>query len=112
MIYAGPLYREFLGCLNCDQYDGNSIWNGYSPYGWDNDYSDHSHFHTYFQQHGPFSACDPFARQSPRILDNHNKFYGYLNVSTIRTDSICGPKGAKTICEKLTAACNRRSSIN
>jgi hypothetical protein len=111
MIYAGPLYRDFIGCLNCDQYDVNSVWDGYSPYGWDNVYSDYSHFYIYREPHGPYSACDAYAAHPPRIIDNQNRFYGYLNTSQTRTDSICGPHGAKMICTTLTAMCERESSV-
>ncbi|MFT8675023.1 MAG: hypothetical protein ABF990_07715 [Acetobacter sp.] len=111
MIYAGPLYREYLGCLNCDQYDTDSVWNAYSPLGWGNSYSDYSHFYIYRQAHGVYSACDPFARQPPRILDVQNKLYGYLNISKIQQGSICGPKGVRTICDRLTAMCEQKNSI-
>lgn len=33
VIYGGPLFREFLGCVNCDPYETDSVWNKYSPSG-------------------------------------------------------------------------------
>jgi hypothetical protein len=107
LIYAGPLHREYLGCVNCDQYDVNSVWNSQSPFGWDNGYPDYSRFQQYRAPHGRYSACDPFAADPPILVDIAGKNYGRLNVSTTRADSICGPLGAKSICTTLTAMCER-----
>ncbi|WP_146002711.1 hypothetical protein [Telmatospirillum siberiense] len=106
-IYAGPLHREYLGCLNCDRYDVNSVWNGYGPYGWDNGYAGASHFAVYRAPHGRYSACDPFAADPPILLDTSGKDYGRLNVSATRADGICGPHGAPSICETLKNMCER-----
>jgi hypothetical protein len=108
-IYAGPLHHEYLGCLNCDQYDNTSIWNTYSAAGWLNDFADHSHFAMYRAPYGRYSACDPNAADPPRLIDNSLKFYGYLNVQTRRIDGICGPNGSKDICAKLTLMCVTRN---
>lgn len=111
LIYAGPLHREYLGCLNCDQYDVNSVWDGHSPFGWDNDFPNFSHFATYRLAHGHYSACDPLAPDPPILVDTSGKGYGRLNVSTTRADSICGPQGAQGICQTLTAMCNRNDAV-
>lgn len=104
-IYGGNLHHEYLGCLNCDRYDVNSVWNGYGPFGWDNGYIDQSHFSAYFEAHGHFSACDPYAKDPPILIDMSRNSYGRLNISRTRTDSICGPHGAADICAKLLAKC-------
>ncbi|HTH97694.1 MAG TPA: hypothetical protein VL574_09770 [Stellaceae bacterium] len=109
LIYAGPLNREYLGCLNCDQYDVNSVWNGYSANGWDDIYASFSHFEVYRRAHGQYSACDPNATKPPRLVDTSRKFYGFLNVNTQRLDSICGPNGSQAMCEKLTDMCRREN---
>jgi hypothetical protein len=84
LIYAGPLHRDYLGCLNCDQFDPNSVWDGYSAMGWGNAF-----------------AADP-----PILIDRSLNHYGVLSVSTKRADSVCGPKGVKSICEALKRTCN------
>lgn len=104
-IYGGPLHRDYLGCLNCDRFDVNSVWNGYSPFGWDNGYANASHFSTYRAPQGRYSACDPFAADPPILKDTSGKDYGRLNVSVTRADSICGPQGAPSICQTLKAMC-------
>jgi len=106
-IYAGPLHREYLGCLNCGLYDVHSVWNGYGPFGWDNDYRKASHFAVYWMQHGRYSACDPFAADPPILIDDSRHEYGRLNVSATRADSICGPNGTPSICDSLRAMCKR-----
>jgi len=106
-IYAGPLHREYLGCLTCGQYDVTSVWDGYGPYGWDNDYPNFSRFSRYRAPKGRYSACNPFAADPPILVDTSGHNYGRLNVSTTRADSICGPKGSAAICETLTAMCKR-----
>ncbi|MDR3517277.1 MAG: hypothetical protein P4M00_15820 [Azospirillaceae bacterium] len=105
LIYAGPLDREYLGCLNCDSYDGNSVWNNQSPLGWGNGYSNLSHFAAYRAAHGRYSACDPFAAEAPIIVDIEGRHYGRLNVSDIKADSICGRNGVPSICTSLKAMC-------
>ena len=105
-IYAGSQHRDYLGCLNCDRFDTNSIWNGYGPFGWDNGYVGQSRFHGYFQPHGQFSACDPFAADPPLLIDAANTQYSRLNVSKTRSDSTCNThSGAQDICAKLIAYC-------
>lgn len=106
-IYAGPLHKEYLGCLNCDQYDVNSIWDGYGPFGWDNGYIGLSHFNVYFVKNGQYSACDAYAKDPPILIDRSRKDYGRLNISHTRADSICGPHGSPDICQKLEAKCER-----
>lgn len=104
-IYAGPLYREYLGCLNCDQFDVASVWDGYGAMGWDNVFAANSHFAQYRSSHGRYSACDPFAAEPPIMKDNSLRLHGVLNVSTTRADAVCGPHGTLSICEGLKRAC-------
>lgn len=112
VIYGGPLFREFLGCVNCDPYETDSVWNKYSPLGWENSYSDYSHLYVYRQAHGVYSACDPFASSPPRVVDPQNKFYGYLNISKVRPEGICSPHGNSAICDRLTDMCEKRNNID
>ena len=112
VIYGGPLFREFLGCLNCDSYEQDSVWNIYYPLGWGNSYIDMSHFHVYYEPRGVYSACDPFATNPPRVIDPQNKLHGYLNVSKTRHEGICAPNGNAGICDKLTAMCDKKNNVD
>jgi hypothetical protein len=104
-IYAGPLHRDYLGCLNCDQFDPNSVWDGYGAFGWDNSYAGSSHFANYRSRHGRYSSCDKFAADPPILIDRSLHRYGVLNVSESRADSVCGPHGTPSICAGLKRAC-------
>lgn len=107
-IYAGPLFRDFLGCINCDMYEPTSVWNDYSSFGWGNSYIEMSHFHIYYESHGIYSACDPFATTPPHILDPQNRLHNTLNVSKTQALSVCGPHGDKALCNKLSSMCEER----
>lgn len=104
-IWGGPLHREYLGCLNCDRLDVSSVFNTYGAMGWENEYANHSRFSRYRAAHGRYSACDPHAGDPPILKDTSLTNYGVLNVSATRADSICGPKGAPSICQVLKATC-------
>lgn len=104
-IWGGPLYREYLGCLNCDKLDVSSVFNTYGAMGWENEYGTHSRFARYRAKHNRYSACDPYAPEPPILKDTSLTHYGVLNVSATRADSICGPKGAPSICAVLRETC-------
>ncbi|MGE3334894.1 MAG: hypothetical protein AB7I36_14705 [Rhodospirillaceae bacterium] len=106
-IWAGPLHREYLGCLNCDRLDVSSVFNTYGAMGWENSYIPHSRFARYLAAHDRYSACDAHAADPPILKDTSLTNYGVLNVSDTRADSICGPKGAPDICKVLKATCIR-----
>jgi len=106
LIYAGPLHRDYLGCLNCDQFDPNSVWDAYAALGWTNAYLDASHFAAYRTRHGRYSSCDKFAADPPILIDRSLNRYGVLNVSETRSDSVCGPHGTPSICQALKHACD------
>jgi len=107
LIYGGPMHREFLGCINCGLYDVHSVWNGYGPFGWDNDYRFASRFAIYWQPQGRYSACAPYAADPPILVDTSRHDYGRLNISVTRADSICGPHGISSICNSLKAMCRK-----
>jgi hypothetical protein len=109
-IYAGPLHREYLGCLNCDQFDPLSIWNNYGAFGLDNVFPEMSRYATFRAAHGRYSVCDPLAADPPILIDNARNGYGVLNVSTRRADATCGPHGDPGLCQNLKAMCDRHTS--
>ena len=104
-IWAGPLHREYLGCLNCDQYDVASVWDGYGPMGWSNTFTANSHYARYRAAHDRYSACDAFAADPPILMDNALHHHGVLNISDTRADGICGPHGVPSICQVLKSTC-------
>ena len=55
---------EFLGNVNFNHYDGNSIVNQFGPYG--SRYSGTSIFNQYGRYGGPYGECSPFNQYSQR----------------------------------------------
>jgi hypothetical protein len=82
-LYGGHNYRVYLGCLNCNEYDSNSVWNQYGNYG--NKYSSISIWNKYGDYGGEYSSYSPwnaYASYPPAIVDSKGDFYGYLTVNS------------------------------
>ena len=65
-LYGGKNHDVYLGCLNCDSYNSNSIWNEYGTYG--------SKYNTY----SPWNA---YSSEPPVVVDKDGYFYGYFTVN-------------------------------
>ena len=82
LIYGGQDHDVFLGCLNCNNYDANSIWNEYGKYG--NSYNANSVWNSYGTYGGDYSSYSPFniyATYPPVIVDSDGGFYGYFTIN-------------------------------
>lgn len=91
MVFGGPGHKTYLGCLSCNEYDQESIFNDYGKFG--SDYSAqsiHNHFSNFGSAYSSSSACNPYASDPPVIVDEQGRYYGRLTVNTYRSD---GPKG-------------------
>lgn len=66
LIYGGSDHDVFLGKLNADCYDSESIWNEYGTYG--NEYSS-------------YSPWNEYASTPPVVVDSRGNFYGYLTAN-------------------------------
>src|SRR5258708_7841786 len=78
-LYGGEDHKEYLGCLNCNKFDSNSIWNAYGSYG--SRYNSNSIWNKYGIYGGQYSSYSPFnanAEYPPVIVDENGGFYGYL----------------------------------
>jgi hypothetical protein len=81
-IYGGKDHDIYLGCLNCDNYNTNSIWNSYGTYG--SIYNSKSIWNTYGDYGSAYSNTSPFnkyATDPPVIVDKDGGFYGYLTLN-------------------------------
>ena len=81
-IYGGKEHDVYLGCLTCDNYDRNSIWNEYSTYG--SKYNAKSIWNKYGSYGSDYSDTSPFnayASNPPVIVDKDGGFYGYFTVN-------------------------------
>lgn len=80
MIYGGEQNDIYLGCLTCDKFDSDSIWNKFGLYG--SKFNSESVWNKYGKYGGSFSDYSPFnkfARNPPVLVDSNGKFYGYFS---------------------------------
>jgi hypothetical protein len=85
-IYGGSNHDEFLGCLNSNGYDSNSIWNEYGTYG--NSYNSKSiwnEYGTYGSEYSSYSPWNEYATEPPVVVDKEGNFYGYLTVNEYKS---------------------------
>lgn len=96
---ATPLYifakegRVFLGCINCDKYDSDSLDNRYGEYG--SQYSSLSIRNAhggYGSRYSDTSACNPNAMNPPIIVDDDRNILGYLTVNHRIRDIALDPR--------------------
>ena len=75
-------HHQYLGCMNCDSYNSNSIWNSYGNYG--NNYSNLSiwnDYGTYGDSYSDYSPWNSYANYPPVIVDKQGNFYGYFTLN-------------------------------
>jgi hypothetical protein len=81
-IYGGKGHDVYLGCVNCDDYNPNSIWNEYGKYG--NNYNAISiwnDYGTYGNDYSQYSPWNEYASYPPVIVDKDGNFYGYFTTN-------------------------------
>jgi len=86
-LYGGADQNQYLGCLNCDNFDKNSIWNKFSDYG--NVLSSKSIWNTYGNygsKYGSYSPWNAYASYPPAILDQNGNFFGFLTLNPYQSD--------------------------
>jgi hypothetical protein len=86
-LYGGTDQKEYLGCLNCDNFDKNSIWNKFSDYG--NVFSSKSIWNAYGNYgstYGPYSPWNAYASYPPAIVDQDGNFFGFLTLNSYLAD--------------------------
>ena len=78
-IYGGKNHDVYLGCLTCNDYSSESIWNEYSKYG--NEYNSNSiwnEYGTYGNEYSQYSPWNKYGSNPPVIVDKDGNFYGYF----------------------------------
>lgn len=81
-LYGGKDHDQYLGCINCNDFDVNSIWNTSGKYG--SKYSSNSIWNDAGNYGNKYSSVCPFnenAAAPPAIMDADGNFYGYLTVN-------------------------------
>jgi hypothetical protein len=105
LIFGGQGNKDFLGCLTCNEYDSNSVWNDMSQYGWDNGFGKWNPFGPYKNPYSLTSACNSYSSSGPVLVDRQGNFYGRLTVNDYADRSICGMAGNEKICRALKVMC-------
>ena len=85
-LYGGDGHNVYLGCLNCNNYNSNSIWNEYSSYG--NSYSSKSiwnEYGTYGSEYSSYSPWNEYSTKSPIVVDKKGNFYGHFTVNEYKS---------------------------
>lgn len=82
LLFGGMNHETFLSCLNCSQFDSNSIANKFGVYG--SSFSSTSifnHFSEYGSTFSTYSACNSYATDPPVIVDSVGRYYGRLTLN-------------------------------
>ena len=80
LLFGGRNHKTFLGCLNCGQYDSNSVCNNYGTYG--SRYQSDSIWNAYGTYGSKYSSESPwnkYGSDAPVIVDRKGGFYGYFS---------------------------------
>lgn len=85
-LFGGKNGEVFLGCLNCDKYDSNSIWNNFGKYG--SKYNNESIWNKNGNYGGKYGQFSPFNQGSipPKIIDSKGVFIGFFTANKYYTD--------------------------
>ncbi len=86
-LYGGADQNQYLGCLNCDDFDKNSIWNKFSDYG--NVFSSKSIWNSngnYGSTYSTYSPWSTYGSYPPAIVDQDGNFFGFLTVNPYQSD--------------------------
>ncbi len=86
-LYGGKSHDVYLGCLNCDKYDSNSVWNPFGNYGSKyNSYSIWNRYGNYGNKYSDTSPWNGYASNPPVVVDKQGNFYGYFTVNTYKNN--------------------------
>jgi hypothetical protein len=78
--------QTYLGCLNCNNYSSNSIWNTYGTYGSRyNSKSIWNKYGTYGSKYNANSPWNAYTSNPPIVVDNNGRFYGYFTINEYKS---------------------------
>ena len=75
MLFGGAGKKEYLGCLDCNEFSSSGIFNEFAGYG--NEFSSKSPWNE-------FSTSN----EVPVLVDENGKFYGYFTINEHRRDAV------------------------
>jgi len=91
MLFGGAEKKEYLGCLDCNEFASDSICNGFGKYG--NEFSSSGIFNEFAGYGNEFSSRSPWnefstSNEVPVLVDENGKFYGYFTINEHRRDAV------------------------
>lgn len=93
-LFASSAFSQnYLGNLNGNKYDPNSLSN---PYGAGSKYKSNSPNNPYGQYGSPYSnksSTNPYATNAPKIYDQNGNYKGRLSTNPYDSDSTSNPYG-------------------
>lgn len=85
-LYGGQSHDVYLGCLNCNDIEQNSIWNDIGSYGSNiSSTSIWNSIGTYGSDISSYSPFNSLASYPPVIVDKDGNFYGYLTANELNS---------------------------
>ena len=89
LIYGDRNKDIYLGCLNCSQYDRDSVTNPRSPFASTRARTSIYNLNGPFgSQNSDYSACNRFAQDPPIVVDENGNRYGTLTLNNFHRDAI------------------------
>ena len=102
LLYGRNNHDKFLGCLDCNWSDSDSICNKFGKYG--SQFSDDSIFNEFGVYGNRFNSSSPWNKYSssdlvPIAVYRQGEFYGFFTINRFRTDAINITRQLKDIYE-------------
>lgn len=90
LLFGGRGHDVFLGCLDCSNYDSDSVCN---EYGKGSEYASAGLFNEYGSFGSEYSSTSPWNEYAsgtdvPVLVDRDGGFYGYFTINRYRSDAV------------------------
>jgi hypothetical protein len=101
LLFGGKNHDTFLGCLDCNKFDTDSICN---KFGKGSAFNSDSIFNSFGNFGSSFSSSSPWNKFSsdesvPVLVDKSGSFYGYFTINSFRSDAVSFSKNLSSIYE-------------
>ena len=90
LLFGGNGHDVFLGCLNCNEYNSESICNEFgagSAFKSDSIFNEFGPFGSEFSSSSPWNQFS-ISNDVPVLVDRHGGFYGYFTINEFRSDAV------------------------
>ena len=92
LLYGGPSYSVYMGCLTCGSFEIDSVCSAYGTYG--SNFSSKSIWNDFGSYGSPFSSYSPwneFSHSGPKIIGTDGLFYGYFTANVFKSGRTTNP---------------------